>query len=242
MTFSVETNVPIAPSVYRMALRGDTSGITAPGQFVNIAFAGRFLRRPISVFDWDSGGLTIIYKVVGEGTKDMAGLAPGARLDLLTGLGNGYDTDVPTTSPLLIGGGAGIPPLFALCKALREKGLKPQVILGFNAAAEVFCEDAFKALGAEVTVCTADGSCGVRGFVTAAMGKRSYDHFFACGPEPMLKAVCAASSDIPGQLSFEARMACGFGACMGCSCQTLAGNKRICVDGPVLRKEEIQWT
>ena len=236
--FKIVENIPLTEDVMRMVLSGDTSRITSPGQFVNIRLEGFFLRRPISVCDVESDRLTIIYKIVGRGTKAMAEMT-GGELDLLTGLGNGYDTETSGDMPLLIGGGAGVPPMYLLARRLMEQGKKPQVILGFNTASEVFLEEEFRNLGADVTVTTADGSYGIRGFVTDAMN-REYSYFYACGPQPMLKAVSDASKT-GGQLSFEERMGCGFGACMGCSCETLYGSKRICKDGPVLRKEEIIW-
>ncbi|MEE0797707.1 MAG: dihydroorotate dehydrogenase electron transfer subunit [Anaerovoracaceae bacterium] len=236
--FKIVENIPLTEDVMKMVLSGDTSRITSPGQFVNIRLEGFFLRRPISVCDVEGDRLTIIYKIVGRGTKAMAEMT-GGELDLLTGLGNGYDTEPSGDMPLLIGGGAGVPPMYLLARRLMEQGKKPQVILGFNTAAEVFLEDEFRNLGADVTVTTADGSYGIRGFVTDAMN-REYSYFYACGPQPMLKAVSDASKT-GGQLSFEERMGCGFGACMGCSCETLYGSKRICKDGPVLRKEEIIW-
>ena len=236
--FKIAENIPLTEDVMKMVLSGDTSRITSPGQFVNIRLEGFFLRRPISVCDVEGDRLTIIYKIVGRGTKAMAEMT-GGELDLLTGLGNGYDTETSGDMPLLIGGGAGVPPMYLLARRLMEQGKKPQVILGFNTAAEVFLEDEFRNLGADVTVTTADGSYGIRGFVTDAMN-REYSYFYACGPQPMLKAVSDASKT-GGQLSFEERMGCGFGACMGCSCETLYGSKRICKDGPVLRKEEIIW-
>lgn len=238
--FTILTNEALTPSVYRMTLSGDTSAITAPGQFVNIRLAGKFLRRPISVCDWEEGKLTVVYKVVGHGTAQMAAMVPGESLDLLTGLGNGYDLSLVGAAPLLVGGGVGVPPMYGLAKLLRAMGKEVQVILGFNTKAEIFYEQEFKDLGCTVTVTTADGSCGVKGFVTDAMKNMHYSHFCACGPEPMLKALYAASTT-SGQMSFEERMGCGFGACMGCSCKTLTGNKRICKDGPVMKKEEILW-
>ena len=237
--FTVAENAPIARDVYRMVLSGDTSAVTAAGQFVNLKLAGRFLRRPISVCDLDGDALTIIYKVVGGGTADMSRLQPGAVLDLLTGLGNGYDLTAAGAKPLLIGGGVGVPPLYLAAKRLRAQGIPVTVVMGFGTAAEVFYEKEFCDLGCAVTVTTVDGSRGVKGFVTDALPEE-YTHFFACGPEPMLRAVCKATAT-SGQLSFEERMGCGFGACMGCSCKTLTGNKRICKDGPVMRKEEILW-
>ena len=224
-----------------MVLLGDTSGITNCGQFVNIALEGLYLRRPISVCDYEDGVLTLIYKAVGEGTELMAKLAQGKELDILVGLGNGYDTTKSGAAPLLIGGGVGVPPLYALCKKLISEGKKPIVILGFNTADEVFYKEEFESLGAKVLVATADGSVGTKGFVTDAMKEIvSYTYFYTCGPTPMLKALFNATVT-SGQFSFEERMGCGFGACMGCSCKTNFGNKRVCKDGPVFEKEEILW-
>ena len=238
--FEILSNEALTSSVYRMTLEGDTSAITAPGQFVNIRLEGKFLRRPISVCDWEEGKLTLVYKVVGHGTAQMAAMAPGESLDILTGLGNGYDLTLTGEHPVLVGGGVGVPPMFGLAKRLRAMGKEVQVILGFNTREEIFYEEAFKALGCTVYVTTVDGSYGVKGFVTDAMKDLHYSHFCACGPEPMLKALYKASRT-SGQMSFEERMGCGFGACMGCSCKTLTGSKRICKDGPVMKKEEILW-
>ncbi len=237
--FQIISNTALTDSVYKMVLAGDTSAITAPGQFVNIQLAGKFLRRPISVCDWDEKTLTIIYKVVGKGTEQMRRMASGEVLDLLTGLGNGYDLTLSGNKPLLLGGGVGVPPMYALAKALIGEGKTVSVVLGFNKENEVFYEEEFKALGCHVTVTTADGSYGKKGFVTDALPE-SYTYFYTCGPEPMLKAVYRATNS-SGQMSFEERMGCGFGACMGCSCKTLTGYKRICKDGPVMKKEEILW-
>ncbi|MGM9522013.1 MAG: dihydroorotate dehydrogenase electron transfer subunit [Oscillospiraceae bacterium] len=237
--FEIISNREIARNTYEMVLTGDTSGISRPGQFVNIELEGFYLRRPISVCDWTDGSLTIIYKAVGRGTRYMAELAPGAELDILSGLGNGYNTELSGEKPLLIGGGAGVPPMYALAKKLVSDNKQVSVILGFNSSDEVFYEDKFAALGTDVKVTTADGSYGIKGFVTDAMDL-TYSHTYACGPEPMLRAVYAKSTT-GGQYSFEERMGCGFGACMGCSCKTKYGNKRICKDGPVLTKEEIIW-
>ncbi len=239
--FRILSNRPLAANTYEMVLFGDNAPFTAPGQFANIRLEGLYLRRPISVCDIEGDRLTLIYKAVGKGTRQMAGLESGERLNLLTGLGNGYDLSLCGEKPLLIGGGAGVPPMYLLARRLLGRGAMVTVILGFNRADEVFYEDEFRALGANVIVATADGSRGVRGFVTDVMEQAGeYTHVCACGPEPMLRAVynrCATS----GQFSFEERMGCGFGACMGCTCQTIAGPKRICKDGPVLRKEEILW-
>ena len=238
--FTIKENVALAPGTYRMVLEGDTSAITSPGQFVNLALEGKFLRRPISVCDWGEGSLTIIYKVVGQGTEQMSKMAPGHTLDILTGLGNGYNLEKSGDVPLLIGGGAGVPPLYALAKALLAQGKHPQVILGFNTKEEIFADEDFKALGVPVTVTTVDGSAGVKGFVTDAMPDSGYTHIYTCGPIPMLRAIYDKSVT-SGQFSFEERMGCGFGACMGCTCKTKYGNKRICREGPVLEKEEIIW-
>ena len=238
--FEIKENRALTSNVYKMTLVGDTSDITAPGQFVNIKLDGLFLRRPISVCDCTDGELTIIYKVVGKGTEQMSKMESGDVLDVLSGLGNGYDTDTSGDSPLLLGGGVGVPPMYMLCKKLIGEGKQVSVILGFNTREEVFYEDEFKALGASVTVTTVDGSYGTRGFVTDAMKNMDYTYFYTCGPEPMLRAVYSASVT-SGQFSFEERMGCGFGACMGCSCKTVTGNKRICKEGPVLVKEDIIW-
>ena len=237
--FEILSNEALTDSVYKMVLGGDTSAITAPGQFVNIQLTGKFLRRPISVCDCADGKLTIIYKVVGKGTEQLSRMTHG-RLDILTGLGNGYDLATAGDCPVLVGGGVGVPPMYLLAKQLLAMGKKVSVILGFNTASEIFYEDAFRALGCDVTVTTVDGSRGVKGFVTDALAGMDYSYFYACGPEPMLKALHRASRT-SGQMSFEERMGCGFGACMGCSCKTLTGYKRICKDGPVMRKEEILW-
>ena len=237
--FEIVKNEALTADVYKMELAGDTSAVTAPGQFVNIKLEGKFLRRPISVNDCTDGLLTIIYKVVGAGTAQMAAMQAGERLDILTGLGNGYDTATAGDHPVLLGGGVGVPPLYMLAKQLIAAGKRVSVVLGFNKASEVFYAEEFKALGAEVTVTTVDGSMGVKGFVTDAL-PADYTYFYTCGPEPMLKAVYRATNT-SGQMSFEERMGCGFGACMGCSCKTLTGYKRICKEGPVMRKEEILW-
>jgi len=236
--FEIISNEKIAADVFRMRLSGDISAIERSGQFVNILIDGLYLRRPISVCDAENGVLTLIYKTVGKGTFKLSNMQAGS-LDLLTGLGNGYDTSLSGNKPLLIGGGVGVPPLYMLCKTLVGEDKKVKVVLGFNTSADVFYEDEFRNLGAEVTVATADGSYGIKGFVTDALPD-DYSYFYTCGPEPMLKAVYAAA-ETSGQFSFEERMGCGFGACMGCSCRTVTGYKRICKDGPVLLKEEILW-
>ena len=237
--FTIVSNTALTDSVYKMVLSGDTSAITAAGQFVNIQLSGKFLRRPISVCDYDETILTIVYKVVGKGTEAMSGMSAGQKLDILTGLGNGYDLTLSGEYPVLLGGGVGVPPMYNLAKKLITEGKKVFVILGFNTKSEIFYENEFKALGCDVTVTTVDGSYGKKGFVTDALPE-NYTYFYTCGPEPMLKAVYRATST-SGQMSFEERMGCGFGACMGCSCKTLTGYKRICKEGPVMKKEEILW-
>ncbi|MBQ6722712.1 MAG: dihydroorotate dehydrogenase electron transfer subunit [Clostridia bacterium] len=236
---TITENSPVTESVWRMQLGAPGLDKQKPGGFVNIRLDGLYLRRPISVFDSEPGRLTILYKVVGRGTEQMKDLEPGVQLDVLTGLGNGYDLSKAGDRPLLLGGGVGVPPLYLLAKKLRAEGKAVTAVLGFNTAAEVFAEEEFRALGCSVTVTTADGSYGVKGFVTDAL-PQEYSYFYTCGPEPMLRAVYRAVKT-SGQFSFEERMGCGFGACMGCSCKTITGYKRICREGPVLEKEEIMW-
>lgn len=236
--YKILCNEKIAKDVYKMILEGDTQYVTAPGQFINIKLDGKFLRRPISVCDCDAASITVIYKVVGSGTQQMAELEIGESLDVLTGLGNGYDIS-KSSRPLLIGGGVGVPPMYMLAKCLIKDGQKPTVILGFNTKDEIFFEDEFKSLGCDVRVTTVDGSYGIKGFVTDAFTD-DYDYFYTCGPMPMFKAI-ENIAETSGQYSFEERMGCGFGACMGCTCKTKYGNKRICKDGPVLEREEIVW-
>ncbi len=237
--FEIVENTALTRDVYKMVLVGDISAITSSGQFVNIQLDGLYLRRPISVCDCEGDRLTLLYKVVGKGTEQMSKMREG-KLDVLTGLGNGYDLSKSGDKPLLIGGGVGVPPLYMLCKKLVAEGKEVSVILGFNTKDEIFYEEEFKALGVKVFVTTVDGSYGIKGFVTEAMKETNYTYFYTCGPEPMLKAIYSASKT-SGQFSFEERMGCGFGACMGCSCKTVTGFKRICKEGPVLEKEEILW-
>lgn len=240
--YTITENRPLTGQVYKMVLAGDTTPLTAPGQFVNVKVEGCYLRRPISVADWDEGTLTLLYKLVGEGTHRMAQATPGAQLDLLCGLGNGYDTTACNRTALLLGGGVGVPPLYGLAKRLLAEGRTPVVLLGFGNVQEVFYTQEFAALGCKVLLATVDGSAGTKGYVTDLLRQVEvpYDYFYTCGPEPMLRAVYGACNT-SGQLSFEERMGCGFGACMGCSCKTLTGAKRICKDGPVLCKEEVLW-
>ena len=240
--YTILSNEPLTPAVYRMVLEGDTQYITRSGQFINIELEGKFLRRPISVSDYDANTVTIIYKVVGSGTEQMREMEPGTKLDILTGLGNGFSTENNAQRPLLVGGGVGVPPLYNLCKRLLSEGKKPSVILGFNTESEVFYYEEFKALGVDVYCSTADGSMGTKGFVTDAIKENGveFDYLYTCGPLPMLKALYAAT-ECDGEYSFEERMGCGFGACMGCTCKTKYGNKRICKDGPVLKRDEIVW-
>ncbi len=238
--YEIKSNIKLTESIYEMVLIGDTSSITAPGQFINIKLDGMFLRRPISICDYDDSTITIIYKVVGVGTEVMSKMHSGEKLDVLCGLGNGFDTSKALDKPVLIGGGVGVPPMYNLCKKLIKEGKAVTVILGFNKKDEIFYENEFKKLGADVKVTTVDGSYGIKGFVTDALKDTDYSYFFTCGPMPMFKAI-EATAATSGQYSFEERMGCGFGACMGCSCKTKYGNKRICKDGPVLTREEIIW-
>lgn len=238
--FTVISNEKIAKNTYKMLLSGNTDGVR-PGQFVNIKIDGFFLRRPISVCDIEENTLTLIYKTVGAGTDKLSKTEKGEKLNILAFLGNGYDLSKSGEAPLLIGGGVGVPPLFLLAKKLVKEGKKPTAILGFNSADEIFLKDEFEALGVKTFIATADGSVGTRGFVTDVMKNTDiYTYFYTCGPEPMLRAVYNESKT-DGEFSFEERMGCGFGACVGCTCKTKYGNKRICRDGPVLSKEEIIW-
>lgn len=239
--FIIESNEQLSDAIYKIILSGSTDEITAAGQFVNIKLDGYYLRRPISVCDCENGRLTLIYKVVGKGTLLMSKLKKGHTVDVLTGLGNGYDETKSGFAPLLIGGGVGIPPLYLLAKRLVAAGKSVTVILGFNTKSEIFYAEEFQALGVKVLITTADGSEGIKGFVTDAIPLAGeYTYFYSCGPKPMLKAVCEKAVT-GGQVSLEERMGCGFGACMGCTCQTKTGAKRICKDGPVFEKEELEW-
>ena len=239
--YKIKSNQQIAKNVYEMVLEGDTTYIVRPGQFINIELDGCYLRRPISVCDYDDKTITIIYKVVGNGTEKMATFEEGTILDILTGLGNGFEVKRSGEKPLLIGGGVGTPPMYNLCKKLVEQGKNPVVVLGFGNIDDVFYEEKFKEMGAEVYISTVDGSYGTKGFVTDIVKNlKDYTYYYTCGPKNMLKAVYdTATTD--GELSFEEKMGCGFGACMGCTCETTKGNKRICKEGPVLKKEEIIW-
>lgn len=236
--YEIVSNQPLTDSVWQMVIAGDTQYLTAPGQFVNIAIEGCYLRRPISVCDYDERSITLIYKVVGRGTEIMSRMQAGEKLDVLTGLGNGFSLSAATEHPLLVGGGVGVPPLYNLARKLKAAGKSVQVVLGFNRAEEIFYAEEFEALGVDVHIATADGSVGVKGFVTDAMKALEFDYVYTCGPLPMLKAIYNATA-CDGEYSFEERMGCGFGACMGCSCQTTKGSKRICKEGPVLKRDEI---
>lgn len=236
--YEIVSNQPLTDSVWQMVLAGDTQYLTAPGQFVNIAIEGCYLRRPISVCDYDGQSITLIYKVVGRGTEIMSRMQAGEKLDVLTGLGNGFSLSAATERPLLVGGGVGVPPLYNLARKLKAAGKSVQVVLGFNRAEEIFYAEEFEALGVDVHIATADGSVGVKGFVTDSMKALEFDYVYTCGPLPMLKAIYNATA-CDGEYSFEERMGCGFGACMGCSCQTTKGSKRICKEGPVLKRDEI---
>lgn len=239
--YEILKNEMLTKDVYKMILKGDTRYIKAPGQFINIKIDGCYLRRPISVSDWDENSITIIYKIFGKGTEIMSKMNVGEKLDILTGLGNGFNTNLSGQRPLLIAGGVGVPPMYRLCKELIQEGKSPIVVLGFNTKGEMFYKNEFKNLGAKVYVSTVDGSFGIKGFVTDALKDlKDYTYYYACGPMPMLKAVYENLAG-DGQLSFEERMGCGFGACMGCSIQTTEGTKRVCKEGPVFRKEELIW-
>ena len=240
--YKVKSNERLAAKTWRMTLEGDTSQLTAPGQFVNLQIEGKFLRRPISVSDWKDGELTLLYDVVGSGTKAMSEMRPGHEIDTLTGLGNGFNVESGATAPLLLGGGIGCAPLVALARKLKERGIEPTVLLGFNTKEDVVLRKEFEEMGVRIVVCTADGTEGERGFVTDTIRNHGLpgDYFYACGPTPMLRALCN-ELEMRGELSLESRMGCGFGACMCCSVQTVDDAKRICKDGPVFLKEELIW-
>lgn len=238
--YKILSNRRIAKNVFEMKLSGDTSAMILPGQFVNIKIDGEFLRRPISVCDYAENTFTLVYKVVGKGTNQMSVMQSGTWLDILTGLGNGFNPEVCGENPVLVGGGVGVPPLYKLAKELITANKKVSVIMGFNTEEEIFYKEEFEVLGTNLYIATADGSCGTKGFVTDVLNDLDYSYIYTCGPEPMLKAVYNIAKT-SGQFSFEERMGCGFGVCMGCSCKTKYGNKRICADGPVLEKEEIIW-
>ncbi|MCD7828193.1 MAG: dihydroorotate dehydrogenase electron transfer subunit [Clostridiales bacterium] len=240
VNYTIKSNDKLTDNVYKMVLIGDTSDITAPGQFINIKINSLYLRRPISVFDCSPYTVSIIYKVVGKGTEIMSAMAPNEKLDCITGLGNGFSTEQSGDHPLLIGGGVGVPPLYFLAKKLIAEGKSVKVILGFNNSTEIFCKEDFESIGVDTIITTVDGSVGIKGFAAKALENTDYTYFYTCGPIPMLKSICD-STNTSGQFSFEERMGCGFGACMGCSCKTKYGSKRICKDGPVLVKEEIIW-
>jgi len=238
--YEIVSNKKIALDTYEMVLSGDTSSLTNPGQFINIALEGLYLRRPISVCHYEEGQITIIYKAVGKGTKQMAKMAPGEKLDVLCGLGNGFDVSKAAgKKAAVIGGGVGVPPMYGTARELIKNGVEVTAILGFGTKDMAFYIEEFKKLGAEVMVTTDDGTLGLKGFVTDALKQTDCDYYFACGPQPMLRSL--HRTGIPGQLSFEERMGCGFGACMGCTCHTLVGTKRICQDGPVFPSSEVTF-
>ncbi|MBO4670430.1 MAG: dihydroorotate dehydrogenase electron transfer subunit [Bacteroidales bacterium] len=242
VSYTVLENLPLAPRTFRMKLSGDTSAIRGSGEFVQIAVPGKFLRRPISVHDCDFETFTIVYKVVGEGTAALSAMLPGSQVGALTGLGNNFDIDACRARALLLGGGVGAAPLYLLTKELCAQGKEVTVVLGFNKAEEVMLREDFESLGAKVFIATLDGSAGTRGFVTDVLKLKNlcWDYFYACGPKPMLKAVCGAVKG-PGELSMEERMGCGAGFCYGCSIMTVSGPRRVCADGPVFKREEIVW-
>jgi dihydroorotate dehydrogenase electron transfer subunit len=251
--FHVVSNRQLTEDVFELRLAGDASAFTHPGQFAEISVSGLFLRRPISVCDWTPDTLLLLVKAVGNGTRAMRELGPGASLDILTGLGNGFDIEQGALAPsvsrsVLVGGGIGIAPLYALARQLivarQQAGINVAlpVVLGFRRVSDTFYVDEFTALGCDVMVATEDGSKGTCGFVTDVLAEHpELAYVYACGPMPMLRAVARLPQVGDGQFSFEARMGCGFGACMGCTIVTASGPKRVCREGPVFRKVEIDW-
>lgn len=239
---TILSNQNIADNTYEMKLEGTGIKESRPGQFINIKLEGYYLRRPISISHQDADIITIVYKVAGNGTFDMSKYEEGKVLDILTPLGNGYDISKSGKQPLIIGGGAGVSPMFGLGRALKSVGKEPIAVLGFNTKDEIYYVDKFEAAGIKTVIATADGSCGTKGFVTDCIDGLDFDCFYACGPNPMLQALDKTiDGKIPGWMSFEERMGCGFGACMGCSCKTKNGNKRVCKDGPVFERAEVIW-
>ena len=238
--FMILENEELAPDVHQLILQGDTSAIKCAGQFVDLKLDGHFLRRPFSICDWTESTLTVVYRTVGKGTAELAEYAPGKMIELLTGLGNGFDTSVSGDKPLLVAGGSGVPMMYALAKQLVSEGKQVSAVLGYRTASDVFLARAIEMLGVNVTITTEDGSMGVKGFVTDAMKDMNYTYFYTCGPEAMFKAIGSIATT-SGQFSFEARMGCGYGACMGCTMETKNGYKRVCKDGPVLVREELIW-
>ena len=238
--FMILENEELAPDVHQLILEGDTSAIERAGQFVDLKLDGHFLRRPFSICDWSESTLTVVYRTVGKGTAELAEYAPGKMIELLTGLGNGFDTSVSGNKPLLVAGGSGVPMMYALAKELVTQGKQVTAVLGYRTASDVFLARAIELLGVNVIITTEDGSMGTKGFVTDAMKDLDYTYFYTCGPEAMFKAIDSIAKT-SGQFSFEARMGCGYGACMGCTMETKNGYKRVCKDGPVLVREELIW-
>ena len=221
-------------SVYELILAGAEE--MRAGQFVELSVPGFYLRRPISVADSEDGRLTLLVKEVGEGTKKLRTLQEGARLDVLTSLGRGFDLSART--PLLVGGGIGCAPLYKLAKDFAAAGVRPRAVLGFRNAEEIYYAEEF-ARYCDVTVATDDGSRGVKGNAVSVAEDIPHDRFYACGPQIMLRA--AAQKLGEGEVSLEARMGCGFGACMGCSIVTVNGYARVCKEGPVFDAKEVVW-
>ena len=237
--YTITENAPVAAGTYRLVLCGDGA---VDGEFVHIAVPGFYLRRPLSICDLEEGRMTIVYKVVGEGTRALSAMVPGETLEVLTGLGKGFDPQACRKEALLVGGGLGVPPLLLLAKRLKAQGKKVTAVLGFNRAEERILVPEFEAACDAVAVSTVDGSVGVKGFVTDAIAalRPTYDFFYTCGPMVMMKVVCDALEG-PGEASLEERMGCGAGFCYGCSIQTKNGPRRVCKDGPVFKKEELIW-
>ena len=237
--FQIAENSLIALKTYKLVLVGDCA---VEGEFVHIAIPGFYLRRPLSICDLEDGRMAIVYKVVGKGTRVLSERQSGETLEVLTGLGKGFDPDACREEALLVGGGLGVPPLLLLAKRLKAQGKKVTAVLGFNTAEERILVPEFESVCDTVAVSTVDGSVGVKGFVTDAIKalQPSFDCFYTCGPMVMMKVVCQTLEG-PGECSLEERMGCGAGFCYGCSIQTKNGPRRVCKDGPVFKKEELIW-
>ena len=239
--FTVLGNERISADVFDLRLSGDTSELVGSGQFVNADIPDLYLRRPISICDYSPGEMRLVIKIVGKGTQKMASLKEGDPVDLLVPLGNGFDTAKSGKTPYLFGGGVGVAPMVRLAKDLIGQGKKTTVVLGFNSSSDVILYDDYcRIVGKEnVFVTTVDGSFGQKGFVTEVNADGA-SFVYSCGPLPMMKALDKAI-ECGAEYSFESRMGCGFGACMGCTLASAGGPVRVCREGPVFRKGEILW-
>lgn len=249
---TIVANDCIAEDTFEMRLTGDlVDEMTQPGQFLHLQVGDGWeyvLRRPISIADVcrDQNMVTVLYKVVGQGTKQLSRLSAGDQVNILGPRGNGFNIEgVVNQSLILVGGGIGVPPLYYLGKKLIEQGNKLTFVLGFQSEDAVFYESQFQELG-NVIVTTDDGSYGRKGFVTSVLPELENNNsaYYACGPKGMLKAITTTLPNMEGYISLEERMGCGVGACFACVCEPTVPNKphdyrKICVDGPVFSAKEV---